>query len=71
MLMVMIGIRKMLDLFFTRREMKILDDVMPEMSRRNQDELHELGSAEVCVLINCLLKIHAIFNGIINPMFLF
>ncbi|XP_068621568.1 electroneutral sodium bicarbonate exchanger 1 isoform X1 [Battus philenor] len=47
MLVVMIGIRKMLDLFFTRREMKILDDVMPEMSRRNQDELHELGDAEV------------------------
>ncbi|CAG5056503.1 unnamed protein product [Parnassius apollo] len=46
MLVVMIGIRKTLDLFFTRREMKILDDVMPEMSRRNQDELHELGSAE-------------------------
>ncbi|XP_026321966.1 sodium bicarbonate cotransporter 3 isoform X3 [Hyposmocoma kahamanoa] len=47
MLVVMIGIRKSLDLFFTRRELKILDDVMPEMTKRNQDELHELGNAEV------------------------
>ncbi|KAG6444065.1 hypothetical protein O3G_MSEX003150 [Manduca sexta] len=47
MLVVMIGIRKALDFFFTRREMKILDDVMPEMTKRNQDELRELGDAEV------------------------
>ncbi|XP_034837931.1 electroneutral sodium bicarbonate exchanger 1 isoform X3 [Maniola hyperantus] len=46
MLVVMIGIRKSLDLFFTRREMKILDDVMPEMSKRNQDELRELSDVE-------------------------
>ncbi|XP_041988515.1 sodium bicarbonate cotransporter 3 isoform X4 [Aricia agestis] len=47
MLVVMIGIRKSLDLMFTRRELKILDDVMPEMTKRNQDELCELGDAEV------------------------
>lgn len=47
MLVVMIGIRKALDLFFTRREMKILDDVMPEITKRNEDELHELRDAEV------------------------
>ncbi|CAH2104957.1 unnamed protein product [Euphydryas editha] len=46
MLVVMIGIRKSLDIFFTRREMKILDDVMPEMTKRNQDELRELGDIE-------------------------
>ncbi|XP_046961866.1 electroneutral sodium bicarbonate exchanger 1 isoform X4 [Vanessa cardui] len=46
MLVVMIGIRKSLDIFFTRREMKILDDVMPEMTKRNQDELRELGDVE-------------------------
>nr|XP_037866591.1 electroneutral sodium bicarbonate exchanger 1 isoform X3 [Bombyx mori] len=46
MLVVMIGIRKSLDCFFTRRELKILDDVMPEMTKRNQDELRELGDAE-------------------------
>jgi len=34
----MIGIRKLLDFFFTRRELKILDDVMPEMSKRNAAE---------------------------------
>ncbi|KAH1014014.1 hypothetical protein HUJ04_002919 [Dendroctonus ponderosae] len=36
MLVVMIGIRKSLDLIFTRRELKILDDVMPEMTKRHQ-----------------------------------
>ncbi|XP_030761351.1 sodium-driven chloride bicarbonate exchanger isoform X3 [Sitophilus oryzae] len=36
MLVVMIGIRKSLDFIFTRRELKILDDVMPEMTKRNQ-----------------------------------
>lgn len=58
MLVVMIGIRKSLDLFFTRREMKILDDVMPEMTKRNQDELRELGSAEV----GCLAKLSRLFR---------
>lgn len=47
MLVVMIGIRKSLDLIFTRRELKILDDVMPEITKRNQDELRELGDVEV------------------------
>ncbi|XP_059059255.1 sodium bicarbonate cotransporter 3 isoform X2 [Achroia grisella] len=46
MLVVMIGIRKSLDCFFTRRELKILDDVMPEITKRNQDELRELGDVE-------------------------
>ncbi|KAF2883440.1 hypothetical protein ILUMI_22734 [Ignelater luminosus] len=38
MLVVMIGIRKSLDLIFTRRELKILDDIMPEMTKRNQHD---------------------------------
>ncbi|KAK9754989.1 Band 3 cytoplasmic domain [Popillia japonica] len=41
MLVVMIGIRKSLDFIFTRRELKILDDVMPELSKRNQQEQME------------------------------
>lgn len=45
MLVVMIGIRKALDLIFTRRELKILDDIMPEMTKRKQHEL--LKDAEV------------------------
>lgn len=36
MLVVMIGIRKGLDLIFTRRELKILDDIMPEMTKRHE-----------------------------------
>ncbi|KAF4527632.1 hypothetical protein B566_EDAN016363 [Ephemera danica] len=38
MLVVMIGIRKLLDFFFTQRELKILDDVMPETSKRSAEE---------------------------------
>lgn len=44
MLVVMIGIRKSLDLIFERRELKILDDVMPEMTKRHH---HDLMDAEV------------------------
>ncbi|XP_066138406.1 electroneutral sodium bicarbonate exchanger 1 isoform X7 [Euwallacea fornicatus] len=36
MLVVMIGIRKSLDLIFLKRELKILDDLMPEMTKRHQ-----------------------------------
>lgn len=42
MLVVMIGVRKFLDCIFTRRELKILDDIMPEMSKRSDDDLHHL-----------------------------
>lgn len=49
MLVVMIGIRKSLDCLFTRRELKILDDVMPEMTKRETavDDMHNLDEAEV------------------------
>lgn len=47
MLVVMIGIRKSLDCLFTRRELKILDDVMPEMSRRAAvEDMHNLQEGE-------------------------
>lgn len=48
MLVVMIGIRKSLDCIFTHRELKILDDVMPEMSRRAAvEDLSQLEEKEV------------------------
>lgn len=48
MLVVMIGIRKSLDFAFTRREMKILDDIMPEITRRSAaDDMNKLEDAEV------------------------
>lgn len=48
MLVVMIAIRKSLDCIFTRRELKILDDIMPEMTKRVEDDLHRLeDGAEV------------------------
>uniref|UniRef100_A0A6M2DWW0 Putative na+-independent cl/hco3 exchanger ae1 n=1 Tax=Xenopsylla cheopis TaxID=163159 RepID=A0A6M2DWW0_XENCH len=58
MLVVMIGIRKSLDLVFTRRELKILDDVMPEITRRKAEDLRHLELAEVGMLkrfANCCL----------------
>lgn len=43
MLVVMIGVRKSLDCIFTRRELKILDDIMPDMAKRSvDDDLHQL-----------------------------
>ncbi|XP_059617088.1 sodium bicarbonate cotransporter 3 isoform X2 [Phlebotomus argentipes] len=43
MLVVMIGVRKALDCIFTRRELKILDDIMPEITKRAAaDDLHHL-----------------------------
>lgn len=43
MLVVMIAIRKSLDCIFTRRELQILDDIMPEMSKRAAaEDLHQL-----------------------------
>ncbi|XP_043467162.1 sodium bicarbonate cotransporter 3 isoform X2 [Leptopilina heterotoma] len=47
MLVVMIGIRKALDIMFTQRELKILDDIMPENSKKqHEDDLCHLESGE-------------------------
>lgn len=46
-LVVMIGIRKSLDFIFTQRELKILDDVMPEPSKKHADDLRKLETGEV------------------------
>ena len=43
----MIGIRKSLDLLFTRRELKILDDVMPETTKRKEEDQRELDTTDV------------------------
>lgn len=48
MLVVMIGIRKSLDCIFTRRELKILDDIMPEMTKRSVvEDMHTLEEGDV------------------------
>ncbi|XP_059486038.1 electrogenic sodium bicarbonate cotransporter 1 isoform X3 [Neocloeon triangulifer] len=52
MLVVMIFIRKLLDFVFTQRELKILDDVMPETHRRsaaekNNDDDEDTESGDV------------------------
>lgn len=51
MLVVMIGIRKSLECLFTHRELKILDDIMPEMTRRAAvEDMHNLDEGDVsCV----------------------
>uniref|UniRef100_A0A1I8M587 Bicarbonate transporter-like transmembrane domain-containing protein n=1 Tax=Musca domestica TaxID=7370 RepID=A0A1I8M587_MUSDO len=59
MLVVMIGIRKALDLVFTRRELKILDDIMPEMTKRQAaDDLHQLDAE-----VGCFRKMLPCFGG--------
>lgn len=45
-LVVMIGIRKCLDWFFTQRELKILDDTLPEFSRKKRMEKEEESNTE-------------------------
>ncbi|XP_050505030.1 sodium bicarbonate cotransporter 3 isoform X2 [Diabrotica virgifera virgifera] len=47
MLVVMIGIRKSLDWIFTRRELRILDDVMPENNKRHQMEEDSKAAANL------------------------
>ena len=46
-LVVMIGVRKMLDYVFTKEELKILDDILPEFSRREKLEIEEEIEKEV------------------------
>ncbi|KAL0107946.1 hypothetical protein PUN28_014892 [Cardiocondyla obscurior] len=46
MLVVMIGIRKSLDFIFTQRELKILDDIMPETTKKHADDLRKLENGE-------------------------
>merc|ERR1719219_2946517 len=46
MLVVMMGIRKLLDCLFTRNELKILDDVLPEHKRSERLEEDEEDKAE-------------------------
>lgn len=53
-LVVMIGIRKSLDLLFTQRELKILDDVMPEPSKKHAEDLRQLEDGEVSIATRIL-----------------
>ena len=52
MLVVMMGVRKLLDLFFDKSELKILDDILPEFKRHekmdveDEDRLAEEGDAD-------------------------
>lgn len=57
MLVVMIGIRKSLDCVFTHRELKILDDIMPEMTRHAAvQDMHSLDEGEVSFYLISLLQ---------------
>lgn len=53
MLVVMIGIRKSLECLFTHRELKILDDIMPEMTKRAAvEDMHNLEEGDVsCIML--------------------
>ena len=43
----MIGVRKMLDFIFTKEELKILDDILPEFKRKQKLEKEEEIEKEV------------------------
>lgn len=49
-LVVMIGVRKSLDFIFTKYELKVLDDLMPESHKKHKDEDDD---EEVTVLVPC------------------
>ncbi|XP_050307572.1 electroneutral sodium bicarbonate exchanger 1 isoform X3 [Anthonomus grandis grandis] len=69
MLVVMIGIRKSLDWIFTRRELKILDDLMPEVTRRHQLLKDQKDVEDPCPeqnLLNDNLKIPLANGKIMN-----
>uniref|UniRef100_V5H8Y5 Putative na +-driven anion exchanger 1 n=1 Tax=Ixodes ricinus TaxID=34613 RepID=V5H8Y5_IXORI len=56
MLVVMIGVRKLLDFVFTQRELKVLDDVMPEHTKKKQEEeMMKEVEQEVFEMKNALL----------------
>ncbi|XP_040355258.1 sodium-driven chloride bicarbonate exchanger isoform X3 [Ixodes scapularis] len=56
MLVVMIGVRKLLDFIFTQRELKVLDDVMPEHTKKKQEEeMMKEVEQEVFEMKNALL----------------
>jgi sodium bicarbonate transporter 10 len=46
----MIGVRKMLDYVFTKEELKILDDILPEFTRREKLEIEEEIEKEVSII---------------------
>ncbi|XP_065164800.1 sodium bicarbonate cotransporter 3 isoform X5 [Atheta coriaria] len=66
MLVVMIGIRKSLDLIFTRRELKILDDIMPEMTKRNQHDAMDVEGHKVPLEPTGNLKIPLANGNVMN-----
>lgn len=45
----MVGVRKLLDFLFTQRELRILDDIMPESTRRKREEELEIKSKDKVV----------------------
>ena len=43
----MIGVRKLLDYIFTKEELRILDDILPEFKRKQKLENEEENEKEV------------------------
>ena len=42
----MVGVRKLMDRFFTRQELMMLDDVMPELTKRDKHDRKKKREAE-------------------------
>lgn len=69
----MIGIRKSLDYVFTQRELKILDDVMPESKRTEEDEKElgpEVGNVSLIPKVfRLIVDFKKVFNIFLSEMF--
>jgi hypothetical protein len=54
-LVVMIGVRKLLDFVFTKEELKILDDILPEFTRREKLKIEEAAIEQEVTFLICRL----------------
>ncbi len=50
----MIGVRKLLDFVFTKPELKILDDILPEFKRHEKIKLEEQEEEEEAVRVSII-----------------
>ena len=66
----MIGLRKALDWVFTQRELKILDDIMPETIKRTEEELR-LGDAVSSPSLYIIFILFCVVKSTINEKYFY
>lgn len=53
----LVFIRKLLDFFFTKRELSWLDDLMPESKKKKEDDKKKRAREKLVKLISCLFSV--------------